>query len=250
MNRRSTLLAFITAAAALSAAAQTAPVRVLASNGVREVILELKPECERTIDHPLEIQFGSTTDLVKKINAGEPFDLTFLTTQAIDGLAKSGKVSSKGTPIARCGVGVGIRSGAAKPDIGTPEAMKATLLQAKFVTYAEDGASRMFVEQMEQKLGIADQMKPKTVLTHGSGAATANVAAGKADMVLTLASEILPVHGIELIGPLPAAVQGYVNFSAATASQAQNADAAKAIVRFLKSSAAAPVYKAKGMEAQ
>jgi molybdate transport system substrate-binding protein len=249
MTFRSTAIAIL--ALAGSGAAQTGSLHVLASNGVRAVIEELKPQCERSIGHALEIQFGSTTDLAKKIEAGEPFDFTILTTDAIDRLIRSGRVAATTrTDIARCGVGVGIRAGAPTPDISTPDAMKAALLKAKAVSYAEDGASRVFVEKMEQTFGIADQMKAKTLLTHGSGAANQDVIAGKADMVLTLGSEILPVHGVQLIGPLPAAVQGYVNFAAGASANAQNAEAAKAAIQYLKSSAAAPVYKAKGMEAR
>jgi len=234
----------------LPAAAQNAPVRVFASNGVKAVIEELQPQCERAIGHPMAIQFGSTTDLVKKIDGGEAFDLTMLTSEAIDQLIKSGKVAPKAAPLARCGVGVGIRTGAPKPEFGTPEAMKRTLLKAKSVTYAEDGASRVFVEKMAERLGIASEIKAKTILTHGSGAATANVADGKAELVLTLASEILPVHGIELAGPLPDTLQGYINFAAGVSANANNAEAAKAVIQFLTGPAAAPVYKAKGMEAR
>jgi molybdate transport system substrate-binding protein len=232
-------------------AAQSSPITFLASNGVRAVIEALKPQCERTIGHPLAIQYGSTTDLVKKIDAGESFDLTVLTTEAIDRLVQSGKVApASRAAIARCGVGVGIRAGAPKPDIGTPQAMKAALLKTKAVTYAEDGASRVFVEKMEQTFDIADQMKTKTILTHGSSAADATVAEGKADIVLTLASEILGVRGVELVGPLPPAVEGYINFAAAAGTKSPNAEAAKAIIQFLKSPAAASVYRAKGMEAR
>jgi molybdate transport system substrate-binding protein len=246
---RSTAIAILGLAGTL--AAQTGPVHVLCSNGVRAVIEELRPQCERSIGHALEIQFGSTNDLAKKIEAGEPFDVTILTTEAIERLIRAGRLApTTRADIARCGVGVGIRAGAPKPDISTPDAMKAALLKAKAVTYAEDGASRVFVEKMEQTFGIADQMKAKTLLTHGSGAANQEVVAGKADMVLTLGSEILPVHGVQLIGPLPAAVQGYVNFGAGASANTQNADAAKAVIQFLKSPAAAPVYKAKGMQAR
>jgi molybdate transport system substrate-binding protein len=237
-------------ALSLPAAAQNAPLRVLASNGVKAVIEELQPQCERVIGRQLAIQFASTTDLMKKIDGGEAFDLTMLTSDAIDQLIKSGKVAPKVTPLARSGVGVGIRMGASKPEIGTPEAMKRTLLKAKSVTYAEDGASRVFVEKMEERLGIASELQAKTMLTHGSGAATANVADGKSDLVLTLASEILPVHGIELVGPLPESLQGYINFAAGVAAHTKNADAAKGVIQFLTGPAAAPVYKAKGMEAR
>ena len=246
----------------LPAAAQTNPLRALrepiaegslrvfASNGVKAVVEELQPQCERATGRRLAIQFGSTTDLVNRINAGEAFDVTMLTSEAIDQLIKSGKVAAKAVPLARCGVGVGIRTGAPKPDISTPEAMKRTLLKAKSVTYAEDGASRVFVEKMEERLGIASELKAKTTLTHGSGAATANVANGKSDLVLTLGSEILPVHGIELVGPLPEAIQGYVNFAAGIAPNAHDPAAENAVIQFLKGSSAAPVYKAKGMEAR
>jgi molybdate transport system substrate-binding protein len=246
----------------LPAAAQTAPVRVLrepiaenslrvfASNGVKAVIVELEPQCERATGSRLAMQFGSTTDLVKKIDGGEPFDLALLTHEAADQLEKAGKVAPKPVHLARCGVGVGIRSGAPKPEIDTPDAMRRTLLKANSVTYAEDGASRVFVEKMEERLGIASELKTKTMLTHGSGAATANVADGKSDLVLTLASEILPVHGIELVGPLPESLQGYINFAAAIAAQTRNREAAQSVVQFLAGPAAAPVYKAKGMEAR
>lgn len=256
----SAAIAAAVAVFSLPAAAQTTPVRVLrepiaetslrvfASNGVKAVIEELQPQCERATGRRLAIQFGSTADLVKKIDAGEPFDLTMLTSDAIDQLIKSGKLAPKAMPLARCGVGVGIRSGTPKPEIGTSEAIKRTLLKAKSVTYAEDGASRVFVEKMEERLGIASELKAKTMLTHGSGAATANVADGKSDLVLTLASEILPVHGIELVGPLPEALQGYVNFAAGVAVGAHDPAAANAVIQFLKGPSAVPVYKAKGME--
>jgi molybdate transport system substrate-binding protein len=246
----SAAIAVAAAVFSLPAAAQTAPVRALVSNGVKAVVEELRPQCERAIGRRLEIQFASTTDLVKKIEAGEAFDFTMLTSEAIDQLIKSGKLAPRAVPLARCGVGVGVRSGAPKPEIGTSEAMKRTLIKAKSVTYAEDGASRVFVEKMEERLGITSELRAKTTLTHGSGAATANVADGKSDLVLTLASEILPVHGIELVGPLPEALQGYVDFAAGVAAGAHDPAAANAVIQFLKGPSAAPVYKAKGMEAR
>jgi molybdate transport system substrate-binding protein len=152
--------------------------------------------------------------------------------------------------LAKSGVGVGIRKGAPKPDIRTSEAMKKTLLSAKSVTYAEDGASRTYVERMFQRMGIADVMKAKTALEQGSGRATGRVADGQTELVLTLASEILPVAGIELVGPLPSEHQQYVGFSAGVGAAAagSNKDASMALIKFLASPAVAPVLKAKGME--
>jgi len=150
--------------------------------------------------------------------------------------------------LGRCGIGIGIRSGASKPDIKTPETLKQALLKVKAVSYAQDGASRGSVEKMFARMGIADQMKAKTVLDQGSVRAAGHVVSGDADFVLTLVSEILPIKGIELLGSLPEEYQGYVSFSAGVAAKTPNPDAAKAFLKFLASPANASTYKAKGME--
>lgn len=234
-------------AACLSA--QQPPVRVMASNGFKAVLEELQPQCERAIGRPLVIEYNSSTGLKQKMDAGQTFDAAIVTTELMDTLVKERKVAA-GTPaaLAKSGVGVGVRKGAPKPDIRTSDAMKKTLQSAKSVTYAEDGASRVFVERMFERMGIAAPMKAKTVLEQGSGRATARVADGKTEMVLTLASEILPVAGIELVGPLPAEFQQYVSFSAGVGAAASNKDAAQALVKFLASPTIAPVLKAKGMD--
>jgi molybdate transport system substrate-binding protein len=249
MRMRSVALAASVLGFVAQLTAQSTPVRMLVSNGVKAALDDLKPQCERAIGRPLAIQFGSTTGLKEKIDGGEAFDVTLLTTEAIDSLIKGGKLDA-GTRVdlARCGVGLAVRSGAPKPDIHTPEALKRTLLKAKSIAYAGDGASRPFIEMMFQSLGITADVKPAIVLTKGSGPAMESVAQGKADIVLTLMSELLPVHGIDVVGAFPSEVQNYVNFSGAVASKTQNADAAKAVLRFLAGPGAAPTYKQKGME--
>jgi molybdate transport system substrate-binding protein len=224
--------------------AQNAPIHVLVSNGVRAVVQELRPQCERAIGHPLALEFDSTTGLRQKIDSGEAFDATILTTDAIDALAKQGK-TGKGTPVARAGIGVGVHAGEAKPDISTPDALKRALLHATVIAYAGDGASRAYIDKMIEDMGIMADVKRNIALTHGSEAAGEKVASGKGGLVLTLVSEILPMKGIDLVGPLPADVQHYVNFAAAV--HGTNPDAAK-LITFLTSPAAASVYKAKGME--
>jgi molybdate transport system substrate-binding protein len=237
--------------AAVSLWAQAPPVHVLASNGMKAVILELEPQAERALGHPLAIEFGSTTGLLEKIDAGTPFDVTILTSDAIAKLSKRGQVAAATrVELSRCGVGLAVRSGMPKPDIGTPEAMKQTLLKAKSIAYAKDGASRPTIDKMFDRLGIAGELKPKLVLTQGSGPAMASVAAGQTAVVLTLISELMPVHGIDIVGPLPGDLQGYVNFGAAVSARASNAEAARALIALLKAPAATGVYKAKGMEAR
>jgi molybdate transport system substrate-binding protein len=226
-----------------------AAVHVLASNGMKAVVEELQPRCERTIGHPLSIEYDSTAALMKKIDAGETFDVVILTSEAVGQLVKEAKVTA-GTraDFARSGIGLAVRSGSAKPDIGTPAALKRTLQSAASITYAQDGASRSYIDKMLERLGLAEEARAKSVLTQGSGPAMASVASGRAAIVMTLMSELLPVHGIDIVGPLPAELQNYVSFGAGAGVKASQPDGARALIAFLRSPEAAPVYKTKGME--
>ena len=240
--------AAFTLLAALSVFGQ-APVKVLASNGVKGVVEKLQPKLEHAAGHPLSIQYGTTASFRQKIGAGEPFDLVILTTEAVDDLVKAGQVSAASQAgLARCGVGVGIRKGAPKPDISSAASLKQSLLNAKSVVYVTAGASRPTIEAMASHLGITDQLKAKTQFAANSGEAGDAVASGKAELLITLVSEIVTVPGAELAGPLPAEVQGYIHFAAGVGAKAENAEAAKKVITYLTSAAAAPTYKASGME--
>jgi molybdate transport system substrate-binding protein len=234
---------------ALSAMAQNAPVHVLASNGVKAVIEDLQKQAEAAIKRPLAIEYDTSSSVKKRIEGGEAFDVAILTSDVIGDLAKAGKIAT-GTPteIARCGIGVGVRSGASKPNIATSDALKKTLLASKSVTFAQDGASRVYILQMFDKFGIADSMKAKTILEQGSTRSNARVADGSAEMIMTLVSEILPAPGVQLVGPLPADVQHYVDFAAGIGANSKNTDAGKALTKFFSSPATAPTLKKMGME--
>ena len=231
------------------AVAQTGDVHVLASNGVKALLEALVPQAERAIGRHLVVEFNTSAALKPRIESGEAFDVTVMTSDVLDELAKAGKIAA-GTivGVARSGIGVGFRSGAPKPDIRTPEALKRTLQNAKAITYAQDGASRAHILKMLEVFGISEAVKAKTILEQGSIRSTARVANGDAELVLTLVSEILPIKGIELAGPLPAELQTYVSLSAGVGAKATDAKAAKALVAFLASPAVAPTLKAKGME--
>ena len=231
------------------ATAQTTEVHVLASNGVKALLEALVPQAERAIGRHLVIEFNTSAALKPRIESGEAFDVTVMTSDVLDDLMKTGKVAAGTTlGVARSGIGVGFRSGAPKPDIRTPEALKRTLQNAKAITYAQDGASRAHILKMLDVFGIAEAVNAKTILEQGSIRSTARVANGDAELVLTLVSEILPIKGIELAGPLPAELQTYVSLSAAVGAKARDVAAAKALVAFLASPAIAPTLKAKGME--
>lgn len=243
----------ITAVAAIfpvpNAAAQAAAIRVLVSNGMKAAMEQLQPQCERAIGHPLAMEFHSTAAVKKQIEAGDPFDVTIITIEAIDDLSKEGKLAGETRAnVARSELGIGIRAGAPKPDIRTAEALKQTLREAKSITYPEDGASRGYIEKMFERMGIAAEVKPRIILAQGSGPATESVARGKAEMVITLFSEIVPISGVEILGPLPGTFHYDIRFAAAASTTTKNADAAKALIAFLAGTKALPTWKAKGLE--
>ena len=210
---------------------------------------ELQPQCERAIGLPLALQFNSTASVKKKIEGGEGFDVTVITSEAIGDLIKQGKLAGGSrAELARSELGIGIRAGAAKPDIHSPEALKRALLDAKSITYPQDGASRGYIEKMFERMGIAADVNPKIILAQGSGPATESVAAGKAALVITLFSEIVPVPSVEILGPLPGELHYDIRFAAAASATAKNAEAAKALIAFLAGPKAAPTFKAKGLE--
>ena len=231
------------------AAAQAPAVRILASNGVQGALNDIIPQCERAIGHPLAVEFNTTAVLKPRIESGEAFDFTILTSDAIDALIKEGKIAADSRAnAARVGIGVGIRAGAAKPDVGTPEALKKVLLNAKSITYAAAGASRPPTDKMLERMGIADALKSKTLLLPGAEETTAAVRGGKAELLITLISEIVSAKGLELAGPLPKEFQTYIAFAAGVSPNAKNPEAAKAAVKFLTGPKAAAAYRAKGME--
>jgi molybdate transport system substrate-binding protein len=243
-------LKWIAAAMTIACLPLAAQVRILASNGVKAVMEELSPQCERVAGQKIAMEYATSTALQQKIEAGEGFDLAVMTSDVIDQLIKSGKLSAAGRgDVARAGIGVGIRKGAKRPDIRTAAAFKSTLTNAKTITYAGDGASRVFLEQAFKTMGIADAMGRKTILEQGSTRSTARVASGEAELVLTLVSEILPAPGVELLGPIPPEYQHYVSFAAAVSAKSGNGSPAAAVIKFLGSPAAGSVLKAKGMEA-
>jgi len=226
-----------------------AEIRVLSSNGVKAIIEDLRPEIERALGHALSIEFSTAASLKTKIEAGGAFDVTILTPALIDELIPQGKVAGDSrVDVARAGVGVGVRQGAPRADVSTPDALKRTLLQATSVAFTAEGQSRITIDRAFDRLGIAEAMRPK-ILLRGPGEAPEAVASGEAELVLTLMSEILPVPGLQLLGPLPVDLQGYVTFTAGRSSNAGDADAANALLKYLSGPAVAAALKAHGLEA-
>ena len=145
-------------------------------------------------------------------------------------------------------MGVAVKKGAPKPDISTTEAFKRALLNAKSIAFVEQGASGIYLKALFERLGIADQLKPKLKPLPASNPAAHAVANGEAEIGMTQISEILPYAGAELVGPLPADIGLTTVFTAGVGTGAKDAAAGQALIKFLTAPAAAPVFKAKGLE--
>ena len=221
------------------------------TNGIKEALIELAPEFERAHGAKLNAIFGSTKLIIDEINAGAQADLLVLTDEAIEALIKVGKVlAGSRVDLARSGIGVAVRKGTPKPDISTPEALKRTLLAAKTVSYSQVGASGIYTANvLIPRLGIAEEMKSRTLMPDPGTPVGALLASGKAEIGLQQISELMPVPGVEIVGPLPGDLQKMTTFSAGICADAKAAAAAKALVAFLKAPAALPVIKRHGLEA-
>jgi molybdate transport system substrate-binding protein len=250
MTIRSLATALAAAAALVSMSSiEAAEIKVLASNGVRAALEELAPAFERETGNKLVIEFGLAAVLKRQIEGGAAFDLAILTSAGIDDLAKQGKVAGASrASIARSGVGIGIKRGAARPDIGTADALKRTLLEAKSIAWAKEGASGVYFAGLLERMGIAEQMKPKAVLAPSGAEVGKLVASGEVQFGVILVNELMAVPGVEVLGPLPPELQSYTVFHAGVASGSKNAQGAQALIKFLTAPSAGAVFKAKGQE--
>jgi molybdate transport system substrate-binding protein len=228
---------------------QGSPLKALSSNGVRVAVAELVPQCERSVGRAVSIEYGTSASIRQRIRGGEAVDFALITAPVVAELVQGGHLAASSVvPMGRAGIGVGVRAGARKPDVATAASIKQTLLAAKSVTFAREGASRTYLERMFGELGIAAEMQAKTLLEAGSVQAAHKVAAGEAELLLTLVSEILPDDGVELVGPLPAEFQSYISFEAALGAQPRDFEAARAFVACLSAPSATATYNAKGIE--
>ena len=246
--RRSSLIMAITGVAlmASSATLKAAELKVLAGGSTTASMGELGPRFERLTGHKVMFQFGGTPDLIKLATSGAPFDLAVVPVDVMqDAGARATFAAGPTTDVARVGYGVAYRTGAPMPDVSTPDALKQTLLKAQSVGLYPESAAGAYVVKTFARLGIADAMKAKIRPQPPSGIAAA-VAKGEVELAVFL-TNLLIAQGVELAGPFPGDLQQNLVFTAAVAGNAKEADAAKAFIDFLKTPAAAAVFKAKGV---
>ena len=227
-------------------AVQGAELRVVSSNGVTGLLRELGPKFEQATGNTLIVHYDTTQALTSSINAGEDFDVAILTQPAVEALASSGKCAA-GTGIARSGIGVAVRAGAARPDVTTTAALKRTLLAAKSVGFSSNGASGLYVEDLLQRLGVAQRVNTKAQ-RYTSDQLAARLAAGDVELVIQQISEIHVMQGIAYLGPLPAELQHETVFTAAIGAHAHDPAVAQALVGFLTAPEAAPIIRANWMQ--
>jgi molybdate transport system substrate-binding protein len=247
--RRTAVLLGIAALASVSAAA--ADVKLLTTGAMRGVVGEMVPQFEKQTGHKVAVDNGTAGGLAKRIEDGEAFDVAINTPAILDDLTGKGKIAAGSrVNLAKVGMGVAVKDGAKLPDIKTVEAFKKTLVSAASVAYtdpASGGSSGIYFDRLLEKLDIADQVRPKAKLKRG-GYAAELVASGEAEIVVHQISEILPVKGVTLVGPLPAEVQNTTTYAIGLGAGAKDAAAAKALIAYLAGPEAQAVLKARGME--
>ena len=244
-------VAFLFALAAslfLSAQAVAADIAVLATGATKEIILELIPQFEKSSGHKVVTTWTGTAGIRKRIGDGEVYDLIIVGAPVIDAFIQQGKVASGSrTELMKSAVGVAVRAGAPKPDIGSPEAVRNALLTAKSIGYST-GPSGDHVLSLIERFGITDQVKPKLRQVPTGTRIETIIATGEAEIGFQQISELIRAPGIDYIGPLPSDIQKITVYSSGIHAQARQPEAAKALVSVLSGSAAAPVIKHHGME--
>jgi molybdate transport system substrate-binding protein len=236
-----------------AAQAFSAELHIVSSGGFAEAYRRLAPEFERKTGHTLVAGWGpsmgeTVNAIPNRLKRGEDIDVVIMVGNALDGLARQGKVVPDSTVLlARSNIGVAVKAGAPKPDISTVEALKRTLLSAKSIAYSDSASGVYLSTVLFPRLGIADEIKGKSRMIPAEPVARV-VARGEADIGFQQISELLPEHGIDVVGPLPAEAQHVTLFSAGVVAGAREADAAKALIQFLSSPDAAAIIRETGLE--
>jgi molybdate transport system substrate-binding protein len=236
------------AALMLPTLTNAAEIRVLSTQATEEAYRELVPQFEKATGHKVATVFTGTLGAQKRLADGESYDMIIMSSPSIDAQIKIGKVvAGSRVDIAKSGVGVGVPKDAPKPDISTTEALKKTLLAAKSIGYST-GPSGVYMTGLFEKLGLADQVRDKLRQTPTGVFVGTIIASREVEIGFQQVSELSNFPGVDYVGPLPADVQNTTVFSSGMIVDAKEAEAAKALVKFLTSPEAGSAFKKRGME--
>jgi molybdate transport system substrate-binding protein len=222
-----------------------AELKVLAGGSLRSVLTQLGPQFERDTGHKLVIHFDTTPNLIRMATSGDPFDLGIVPIDVFKDEAAKARFRPP-VEFARVGYGVAVREGAPKPDVGTLDAFRNSLLEAKAVTFVPASAAGGYILKMFERLGIDAQMRAKTIAQDQPTGIAPALIKGDAELALFV-NNVLTAPGVEIVGPFPAEVQQELTYPAALAADTREPAAAKAFVDYLTSPAVASIIKARGM---
>jgi molybdate transport system substrate-binding protein len=229
-----------------------AELTVYSTIGVRSAAEELFGQFGKTSGHTLAVTWGTAPMLVKRIESGETADVLVLSRAGIDALLKQGKVApGSDVTLAGSGVAIAVKAGAPKPDISTPEALRETLLKAKAIAYSEPsagGASGVYFAKLLERMGIAEQMKPKTKYPPAGGFSAALLMTGEAELAVQQKPELLHVAGTEIVGFLPGDLNMVTQFAAGIMPLSKQPDAANALIAMLRTPESKTAFRAKGLD--
>jgi molybdate transport system substrate-binding protein len=250
---RKYLICSIAAAAVASVAncASAAEITLIAPGGIRAAINQMIPAFERQSGHKVKATFGSGGGTKDRVIKGEAFDVPVVQPPVDPVIASGHVVAASETPLANVAVGLAVRAGAPKPDISTADAVKRMLLGAKTIAYPDAARGAAAGESFNatlQKLGIADEMKPKIKIAQGGAGAMQMLAKGEVDYGLTFISEIITEPGVEVVGPLPRDISPRTELIGFLSAHAKDPEAAKALLAYLSGPEAAKVYRERGMQ--
>src|SRR5262245_42783802 len=229
-------------------------IRVVGSTALKTSIDELTPQFERESGHRLNCSYGPSPRIFKQVAEGEANDVTIVTADGIKQLIQQGRiVAGTGADLARSAMALAVQKGAPKPDISTAEKFKEALLKAKSLGMSNPvggGTSGGVLARAFERLGIAEQMKPKLVFGAGGPAGLIGnfLVRKEVELGIQQMPELLAVPGIDIVGPLPPGIQQISTFCAGVSTGAKDAEAARAFIAFMVSPSAGTVFRAKGME--
>jgi molybdate transport system substrate-binding protein len=230
------------------APAAAAELIILSGNGARPAVRELAAQFESRSGHKVTVRLDVNPEVKRRIEAGEAFDIAVLNPPVLDELIGQGRImAGTRTVLGRAGIGVGVRTGAARPDLSSVQAFTRALLAAKSVAYPGEGASGRYFVSVVDRLGIAKEMQTKLRPMPAEDTVEV-VARGEAELVVVVASRISGVPGVELVGGIPPELQTWIGFAAGIGSNAKAPEAAREMLRFFTGSSAATVLRTVGID--
>jgi len=252
MAHRLAALVGVVVAGLLATPAGAADLKVISAGAVRGLIAQIIEDYSHQSGQKFDFTIGTTGQLRTVITSGQPADLVIVSAPLMAELEKTGKLTpGSRAELGRVGIGVAVRDGASVPDIATPDAFRQALIAARSVAYtnpAEGGTSGIYFSGLTERLGIADAIKQKAVLTKGGSEAAIEVAEGRAEMAVIFVSEAIAVKGVKVAGLLPPSLQDFSAYAAAIPSNSTDPAAARAFIAALTSAAMAERWRANGFE--